>query len=93
MSLDSKAVWDLHVLIVTGSSIFVICGDVDFGASRNRNVCVASRISCTNFRSFLHSISIIRLVAWVRNLTVSKAMAKGRPGWERSASLALSTTD
>lgn len=89
-----EAIQNLHVLVVRGSGILFIGGDVELMASLDGDVLITDSVSGTDLRSFLNSGQICNAaVSDDLELTVSRAMATGRPVCEASACRAWSITD
>lgn len=89
---------DIHVLVVAGSGILLIGGDVEHCSSSDGVILVVNGVSGTDLGSFLYMIDRLLEKSFeqrytLKQLTVSRAMAIGRPAWVRSASRAWSITD
>lgn len=86
--------WDSHVLVITSVGILVIRGDDELLALLDREVLVVGSVAGTDLRTFLRGGQIGKMMAKkVGRLTVSRAIARGRPFWTFSASRELSITD
>ena len=83
---------NLHVLIIAARCILVISGDVELLVLADWEVLVTAGVTGTNFRSFLQGVRIVRIHS-TKPLTVSRAMARGRPVCTFSASRAWLITD
>ncbi len=88
-----------QMLVITSSGIFVVCSNVQLQPSLDRNVVVTRRVTSSYLWSFLCSMlalywveAVERVGRW-QELTVSSAMASGRPGMSLADWRALSMTD
>lgn len=72
---------DSHVLVVTGGGILLIGGDSELVALLDGDVLVVDGVSGTDLRTFLRGglEAMEDKIAKVGQLTVSRAMARGRP--------------
>lgn len=83
-----------QILIVTGRLVLVVGGNVQFKTSLNGYILITWSVTGPDLWSFLCSLSgMFPSIVWHDALTVSSAIARGRPGMSLADWRALSITD